>query len=99
MAAQERTKSIWKDLNQYEIDQIWAEAVVRWNEKEPLYLSGKLADAAKEAQEAHTEESAKAGLIEEYLNRLLPEDWAKKTSVSEDVSSTAATLEKRTKEQ
>lgn len=23
-------------------------------------------------------ESAKAGLIEEYLNRLLPEDWAKK---------------------
>uniref|UniRef100_UPI0022E6A689 virulence-associated E family protein n=1 Tax=Bacillus sonorensis TaxID=119858 RepID=UPI0022E6A689 len=78
VAAQERTKSIWKDLNQYEIDQIWAEAVVRWNEKEPLYLSGKLADAAKEAQEAHTEESAKAGLIEEYLNRLLPEDWAKK---------------------
>ncbi len=78
VAVQKRTKNLWKDMTQYEIDQIWAEAVDCWNEKEPLYLSGKLAEAAKEAQEAHTEESAKAGLIEEYLNRLLPEDWAKK---------------------
>ncbi|MFB7487833.1 virulence-associated E family protein [Bacillus subtilis] len=78
VAAQERTKSIWKDLNQYEIDQIWAEAVDCWHEKEPLYLTGELEEAAKEAQELHTEDSAKAGLIEEYLNTLLPEDWDKK---------------------
>lgn len=46
--------------------------------KEPLYLTGELEEAAKEAQELHTEDSAKAGLIEEYLNTLLPEDWDKK---------------------
>lgn len=78
VAAQERSKSIWRDLNQYEIDQIWAEAVDCWHEKEPLYLTGELEEAAKEAQEAHTEDSVKAGLIEEYLNTLLPEDWAKR---------------------
>lgn len=69
------SKSVFDDLNQYEIDQVWAEAVELWKEGEKLYLTGEEEKEAKKQQEEHSEESAKAGLIEEYLNRLLPEDW------------------------
>ncbi len=69
------TKSVFDDLNQYEIDQIWAEAVELWRAGEKLYLTGEEEKEAKKQQEEHSEESAKAGLIEEYLNKLLPEDW------------------------
>lgn len=68
-------KNVFDDLIQYEIDQIWAEAVYRWKAGEKLYLTGEEEKEAKRQQEEHSEESAKAGLIEEYLNRLLPEDW------------------------
>lgn len=68
-------KSVFDDLNQYEIDQVWAEAVDLWRAGEKLYLTGEEEKEAKKQQEEHSEESAKAGLIEEYLNRLLPEDW------------------------
>lgn len=69
------TKSVFDDLTQYEIDQIWAEAVELWRAGEKLYLTGEEEKEAKRQQEEHSEESAKAGLIEEYLNKLLPEDW------------------------
>lgn len=69
------SKSVFDDLNQYEINQIWAEAVELWKVGEKLYLTGEEEKEAKKQQEEHSEESAKAGLIEEYLNRLLPEDW------------------------
>ena len=35
---------------------------------------------ARQVQEAYSEENPKAGLVEEYLDRLLPEDWASKDS-------------------
>lgn len=68
-------KSVFDDFNDYEIDQVWAEAVELWKAGEKLYLTGEEEKEAKKQQEEHSEESAKAGLIEEYLNRLLPEDW------------------------
>ncbi len=61
----------------HEIDQIWAEAVQLFKNNEPLYLSGEEEKEAQKQQEAHSEESAKAGLIQEYLEILLPEDWYK----------------------
>lgn len=60
-----------------EIDQIWAEAVQLFKNNEPLYLSGEEEKEAQKQQEAHSEESAKAGLIQEFLEILLPEDWYK----------------------
>ncbi|WP_370866817.1 VapE domain-containing protein [Flavonifractor sp. DFI.6.63] len=68
------TKSVWNDLDQ-ELDQIWAEAVMRWRLGEPLYLDGELADAAKAQQEDHREVSAREGLILEFLERPIPRDW------------------------
>ncbi|MED4123066.1 virulence-associated E family protein [Halalkalibacterium halodurans] len=71
----ERVKSIWRDMDQHEIDQIWAEAVEVWHAKESLFLGKELENVAKEIQEEHTEESEKFGLIQEYLNRPLPDSW------------------------
>lgn len=73
----ERKKSLWSDMNAHAIDQIWAEATNSWRDGELLYLSGALEAEAVSRQELHTEESSKAGLIYEYLNTLLPENWAK----------------------
>lgn len=69
------TKNVWEDLNKYEVDQIWAEAVELWKNKEPLHLSGEEEKEAALQQDSHSEESAKAGVIEEYLNKPLPENW------------------------
>ncbi|WNX84381.1 virulence-associated E family protein [Agathobaculum sp. NTUH-O15-33] len=67
-------KNVWRDLDQ-ELDQLWAEAVMRWRLGEPLYLVGDLADAAKAQQEDHREVSAREGLITEFLERQVPQDW------------------------
>ena len=69
------TKNVWEDLNKYEVDQIWAEAVELWKNKEPLHLNKEEEKEAAQQQDSHSEESAKAGLIEEYLNKPLPDDW------------------------
>ncbi|MBR0288970.1 MAG: virulence-associated protein E [Selenomonadaceae bacterium] len=68
-------KNIWKDLNN-EIDQIWAEAVMRWRLGENLHLiSAEEKDAIAE-QEKHRETSGREGLIAEFLNKPIPKDWS-----------------------
>lgn len=71
----ERKKSLWKDMDQHEIDQIWAEAVQIYKNGEQLWLDTELEKIAIQKQEQHTEESSKAGLIQEYLDTLLPDNW------------------------
>lgn len=68
-------KSLWQDMNQSEIDQIWAEAVDLFKKGETLYLEPDIESEAVIRQEQHTEESSKSGLIIEYLNKLLPKNW------------------------
>ena len=70
----EATKSVWDDLPG-EVDQIWAEAVVWWRLGEKLYMDGQLAKAAEAAQQGHREVTGKEGLVEEYLSRMVPENW------------------------
>lgn len=69
-------KSVWKDLDR-EIDQVWAEALVRWQAGEPLYLTGELEQQARAKQEEHREASSREGIIREFLSRPLPRDWSK----------------------
>ncbi|MCM3747435.1 virulence-associated E family protein [Paenibacillus pasadenensis] len=71
------TKSVFRDL-EAEVDQIYAEAVMRWRFGEPLYLSGEAEAAAKEHQEAHRETSVKEGIIRSFVDRPVPEDWHKR---------------------
>ena len=68
------TKNAWTQLPE-EVDQLWAEAVVRWKTGEPLYLTGELERAAREAQESHRETGTREGIIAEFLERKIPEDW------------------------
>lgn len=72
-----KTKNAW-ELSKDEIDQLWAEAFVYWSEGEPLVLEGALEEEALRIQLSHTEGGELVGLIEEYLDMLLPEDWESK---------------------
>lgn len=67
-------KSVWADLPG-EIDQIWAEAYVYWMLGEPLYLPKHLETMAAEQQEGHRELSDKAGIIMEFLEKEIPDNW------------------------
>ena len=71
---QTRTKSVWQDLDA-ELDQIWAEAIIRWRLGEPLYLTGDIEEAAKAQQEAHRETSSKEGIILDFVETPVPVDW------------------------
>lgn len=73
-AVQAPTKNVWRDLDN-EIDQLWAEAVMRWQCGEPLYLSGEIEKAAKAKQEAHLDINPNEGLIQDFISREIPEDW------------------------
>lgn len=70
-----REKSVFTDLTDEVVSQIWAEAKVRWQMGEPLYLTGSLEAAAKEYQDLHRDVSAKEGMITEFINRPVPDNW------------------------
>lgn len=68
------TKSVWRDLPQ-EVDQVWAEAYFYWSMGESLYLTPELEELAKDQQEGHREMSAREGLILDFLEKEVPENW------------------------
>ncbi len=72
---QEPTKDLFTDMDQEEIDQIWAEALHLYQQGESLYLDKEMEAEANKIQEQHTKTDERVGLVEEYLNLLLPEDW------------------------
>ena len=58
-----------------EVDQIWAEAIEYYNQGEELFLKGEVATEAYSQQRAAMETDAREGIVQEYLDRLLPEGW------------------------
>ena len=76
VGVRKHAKNVWDDLDK-EIDQIWAEAVIRWKLGEKLHLVGEIEAEAQIEQEAHREVSSKEGLIFDYLDKPVPEDWPK----------------------
>lgn len=68
------TKSVFEDL-EAEVDQLWAEAVVRWQAGEPLHLTPELEERARAQQEAYRESNPKEGLIKDFLEQEVPVDW------------------------
>lgn len=69
------SKNVFDDLNEYEVNQIWAEALKLYKNGEPLYLDEKEEEKAIEQQTAHSYESEKTGLITEYLDTPITDDW------------------------
>lgn len=71
--------SVFDDFNHEEVGQVLAEAVQAYKNGEKVYLDAELESKALEAQDEHTETNVKRGMIEEYLDRLLPNNWNKMT--------------------
>lgn len=71
----EPTHDFWEELTEEMVSQIWAEALEIYRKGEKLYLSKDMEAKAKEIQEAYEEENPRAGLVAEYLDRLLPDGW------------------------
>ena len=59
-----------------ERDQIWAEAKHYWENGEKLFLEGSLVGEAAEVQKDAMEEDERQGMVEVYLETLLPENWS-----------------------
>jgi predicted P-loop ATPase len=68
-------KSVFTDLDDGEVDQLWAEAVLYWRLGEPLYLAGEIAKAADTEAEEHRERGGREGVIADYVERKVPEEW------------------------
>jgi len=69
-------KTVWDDLTEPVIDQLWAEAVCRYRDGETLFLPPNLTTCAQEQQQEFTEDDPRAGEIQLYLDTLLPESWS-----------------------
>ncbi len=57
------------------VDQIWAELVEAYDAGEKWHLSEEMEAIAKEVQKEHTETNGKQGMVERFLETLLPKDW------------------------
>lgn len=57
------------------VRQIWAEALAYVNAGEKLYLSRDLESAARNEERKAMEHDEREGLVRDYLDRLLPENW------------------------
>lgn len=62
----------WEVCN---VGQIWAEAIELYNRGEELFLKGKEAEEAYKMQQDAMESDDREGIVEEYLARLLPDNW------------------------
>ena len=71
---QKEQKKKWT-ITDEERQQIWAEAKHYWKKGEKLYLDDGLIDQAREAQREAMEVDDRQGIVEEYLERLLPQNW------------------------
>ena len=63
------------DLDQQTIDQLWAEARARDHAGEDLYLTGEVLEAAEHAQAESIEADDRIGIVQEYLDKILPPNW------------------------
>ena len=69
-----KDKHSW-DLDEHEISQIWAETLEYVKAGEKLYLDAKLDTYAKEEQREAMESDEREGIVRDYLERLLPDNW------------------------
>ena len=69
-----KAKHSWQ-LSAYEIQQVWAEALVYVKKGEKLYLDNAVEKLAKAEQREALESDEREGLVREYIDTLLPEDW------------------------
>ena len=62
-----------------DVDQIWAEALYRYEQGDEFYLKGDVSKMAKLAQQEAMESDDREGIILDYLETLLPTNWNEMT--------------------
>ncbi len=71
-------KNLFVEMTKDEVHQIWAEAYKMYTDGILHYLkSEKIIQDAKEKQLAHREESPYQGIVDNYIEQLVPYDWDK----------------------
>lgn len=74
-SVQEPTRSPWDaDTDSY-IDQVWAEAVAAFKGGEEVWIGREMEAVAREVQKVHTEENPLTGMLEEFLQKPVPQNW------------------------
>ena len=63
------------ELAKEDVEQIWAEVLVLVNKGEKLYLDSNLETYSQAEQALAMEQDDREGLVSDYLNLLLPENW------------------------
>ncbi|MDD3250955.1 MAG: virulence-associated E family protein [Lachnospiraceae bacterium] len=67
-------RNVW-DITPEVVDQLWAEAIEKYRDGEELFLKGDVAALAYEAQQVAMESDDREGVVSDYLEHLLPENW------------------------
>ena len=68
-------KRMWDENDKNYRDQFWSEAKEFYESGVDLYLEGNLLDIATDYQNEALEQDERVGIVEQYLNRLLPTNW------------------------
>ncbi len=71
-------KTVW-DMTKDEVEQIWAETLVRVTEGESLILDGETAVEAVKMQKEAMISDPREAMVSEFLDRPLPADWYSKS--------------------
>jgi predicted P-loop ATPase len=71
----EPAKDVWTALTPHETGQIWAEAVEAYRANESADLGAAVKQLAEKVREKHSAVDDREGLIESYLDTLLPDNW------------------------
>ncbi len=74
IGAQKPVRSVFSEMKTV-IDQIWAEAVMRWRLGERTYPDAEMERLAAAQREDHMQEDPREGIIEEFLKIPIPSDW------------------------
>ena len=94
------SRDMWDELTEETIKQIWAEAVEMYHAGEKLFLPKSIEQMAREVQESYEEENPRAGIVADYLEKLLPPNWSEMDSYTRrewlESSSEQGTVERRT---
>jgi predicted P-loop ATPase len=67
-------RDVW-DITPEVVDQLWAEAIAKYRDGEDLFLKGDVAALAYEAQQVAMESDDREGVVSDYLEHLLPDNW------------------------
>lgn len=81
LLVQEPAWNIFKGLTKTVVDLLWAEAVERYKQGEPIHLSPEMEAQAFQIQGAHEEIDDMTGIIENFLETKLPVTWDEKTQL------------------